>query len=124
MKNENISYKKQRKFSEAVDSNNLILTAFYLENKKINPAFFHNDALVTSCINGYYDMVKLLLSDDRVDPTADLNSPIVESYNNKHYNVVSLLWEIKEVQNLLRVKNHILFDEIYNAVMNNKLSAF
>ncbi|EPZ32247.1 hypothetical protein ROZALSC1DRAFT_30450 [Rozella allomycis CSF55] len=51
-------------------------------------------------MNGHYEVVKLLMSDDRVDPSADENFALKYAYHNGHTELTKLLVSDPRVRQL------------------------
>lgn len=61
------------------------------------PSFYRNWAINHACLNGYTEIVRILLEDGRVDPADPYNSPIIFASRNGYHEIVKLLLMDKRV---------------------------
>ena len=72
----------------AIFANDSDLVKLILATTDISPADF---PFRLACSEGFSDIVKVLLTDNRVNPTVNRNSPICDAADNGHVKVVRLL---------------------------------
>lgn len=63
----------------------------YEKDLIFDPSYRHNIAIIRACESGYYEIVELLLMDQRVNPSDQYNLAIIMASQNGHDNIVSLL---------------------------------
>jgi hypothetical protein len=57
-----------------------------LNDHRVDPSAYNNDAIRRASENGHVEVVKPLVSDPRVDPSADDNDAIQLASDNGHSN--------------------------------------
>lgn len=87
------SESKEELLTTAILSNNPLELAKLIKDLEIDPSMYLSRPLREAASYGFYDCVKILISDKRVDPSAMCNESIEFAYKNNHMNVVLLLWE-------------------------------
>ena len=115
------SESKEEQLTTAILNNDYLKLAKLIKDPEINPSMYLSRPIREAASYGFYDCVKVLISDKRVDPSAMCNESIEFAYKNNHMNIVLLLWEDERVKNSLK-EDH---KEIYNnLIFSNKIKLF
>ena len=97
----------QYEFIEACQIGDFDKVKSLLVNEKVNPTYNNNYAIRLASENGHYNVLKLLLGDNRVinffKIADDSNWAIRWASQNGHYNIVKLLLEDKRVINFFKI---------------------
>lgn len=80
-------------FNKAVDSGCVQDVKKYIGKDDVDPAEYFNCLIVGAVLNGYEDVVKLLLEDKRVNPADNNNCSIQLASKYGHKGIVKLLLE-------------------------------
>lgn len=64
-----------------------------VSKKSFDPSIKNNLAIISACVNGWYDYVLELLKDSRVDPNVSMNSPLKYASKHGHLSIVKLLMQ-------------------------------
>jgi hypothetical protein len=60
--------------------------------KNINPSFSNNRSIIMACEKGYYEIVEILLRDNRIDPSVSNNRAIVVAENtSENFNITEMM---------------------------------
>jgi ankyrin repeat protein len=84
---------KQEIFDDATAKHNITIVSELLNDKKINI----DNSLFFSCVNGYFDIVELLIQDERINALNDYNDAIRLAAEYGHTNIVTLLLNDKRI---------------------------
>ena len=95
-----------------------------LKDEKIDPSASKNYPLNYSSCNLHIDIVKLLLKDKRVDPTSFNNWTIKTASFNQNTIILNLLWKDKRIKNTLQKDDPVLYKELIQQDIKNKLIQF
>jgi hypothetical protein len=102
-----ILFIKQKIFELAVEENCFFIVSYLLKNKKIK---LKNHSFRLSALRGHFNIVKLLLNDNRLDPTDVDNLPIYLAHRNDHNKVVDLLFSNLLVKNKIKKEDSEMYD--------------
>ena len=95
-----------------------------LKNKSIDPARDSNKAIGNASAKGVYDIVRLLLNDPRVDPSTEDNTAILDAYDLNYIHIVNLLWEDQRIKNTLNEDNPVVYNELFQKDVQEKIKGF
>ena len=102
----------QREFYKAILNNDIENVKLFLNNKKVNPRQNNSWAFELAVNAGNYNIVELLLIDNRIDPT-DYNNYYIKFAFNKKYSISRLQLPLyryrKHNNNLTNDKKKIRF---------------
>jgi hypothetical protein len=92
-----------------------------LKDKRVTPTCW---GLLTSAQQGYFDIVSLLIKDDRVNLIFDSNYAIISAFENGMDNVVNLLWSFKKVKESLKIDDNEIYNELSTKNIKEKMEHF
>jgi hypothetical protein len=95
-----------------------------LNDSRINPSNYNNEAIRIASKEGQVEVVALLLQDSRIDPTSLCNWSIERAFLDKHFEVVKLLFNEERVFNTLKINNENLHNDILKMNIQDKVNNF
>ena len=104
---------KQEEFEKSIKENNLIVFKKLLNYSDIK--FF--GSFILAAKYGSFDIIKLLLKDERFDPSENRNQAIQQAVSRGYFNIVKLLLKDKRVDPSER-ENHSIRSASYNGYLN------
>ncbi len=113
----------QKKLKNAIkkyDKKTIIELLKDKEEKIINNDYF----ILFATINGYLDIIELLVLDGRFDPTTLRNEAIRQAKSQNENDIVSLLWKDKRVKNTLEEHSQTLYRELIKEDLKFKVKQF
>jgi len=100
-----------------------------LKNKLVNPSINNNKTLKLACEHGNFNVVQILLEDDRINPFAIFStdhyseSPIMKANKECHFKIVEILLMDKRFDKLDNLyKNIYVNDILENASINGNIN--
>ncbi len=76
-------------YNTRVDNSDIAM--LILNEQRIDPSRYNNDAIILASLHGYKDVVEFLLKDPRVSPEARNNQALLGAVNRGHTDIVDLL---------------------------------
>lgn len=92
-----------------------------LADKRVDPSYFYNLALLSACEKGYIKIVKLLLSDTRVEANCNMNDPIFYAFKNNKDEIVNFLWSFQCVKSTLENEHLNIYNNLIKRDITKKI---
>jgi ankyrin repeat protein len=67
------------------------IVMFLIQDRRVDPSIFGNNALMLAVRQGNYQIVEILLADERVDPSANNNFALKRALSDQNYEIVRML---------------------------------
>jgi hypothetical protein len=89
-------------FLELVRKGNIVYVRYMLNDIRLNPSCFENEAIILSVIHQKYNILELLMMDQRMDPSDQNNLALRIALTEKNHRLINKLFENKKVKESIR----------------------